>query len=76
MTLSKPQKQALKEAENGRITAAPSTVTKLIRLGFAGRVIERFRIQQQAPHGRWFNRQFVTAELTPNGAAKAAELKA
>jgi len=72
MKLSPAQRRAFDERtdncrKNNTITAAPATIDSLRRLGLAGRTIERFALREQAPHGRWFNRRFVTAELTPAG---------
>ena len=72
MKLTPAQRRAFDErTDNCRktntVTAAPSTIDSLRRLGLVGRTTERFALKEQAPHGRWFNRQFVTAELTPEG---------
>lgn len=65
--LSDPQRRVLLESDKGRVTADPRTITKLRRMGLVGRKIESFALKEQAPHGRWFNRQFEAAELTTSG---------
>jgi len=61
--LSKTQARAIDEAEGGRITCAPSTAEALRVKGIVGPVVRRFALSEQAAHGTWFNRQFVSADL-------------
>ena len=61
--LTPAQRTALDTAEGRRITCAPSTARALHAMRIAGPVVRRVTLQEQAPHGKWFNRQFVQCEF-------------
>lgn len=61
--LARALKAADDEGTGNVIEIAPNTFHSLRERGIVGPEIASFACKQQAPHGTWFNRQFIRCAL-------------